>query len=162
MERPCRSDVVTPMGLVQRVTTDFFLEHVLPPLPSGLTAKDMLTTIRRYGKKSQRAITRRGRWRGFPTRPASDTRDEESIFAHFAAVIDIISRAGSSGGRALTAKFVQHLVVPTEGFDHATLPNGCIVSASSDKETWEDITALGWYSKFADSMDSFQVSAPTA
>ena len=149
---------MTPTGLVQRVTTKYFLDYVLPPLPSGLTADDMLSTIRRYGKKSQRLITRRSRWRGFPLDPVFDTRDKQSLFVHLAVVIDAISRAAAAAGHVSTTKLVQHLVEPTQGVKDTTLPNGCMVSRDSDGEAWEDVAAFGWYSKSAECADSFEVS----
>ena len=158
MERPCRSDIVTPSGVMQRVTTEYFLGHVLPQLPSGLTADGMLATIRCYGKKSWRIITQRGRWRGFPSDPVLDTRDKQSLFIHFAAIVDAIFRAGSDCGYASNFEFVQHLVQEQEEPDAATLPDGCVVPLGGDRETWEAIAAFGWYSKSADCEHSLQVS----
>ena len=163
MERLCRPDIVTPVGRAQRVTTSYFLDNVLPPLPSELAVTDILASIRRYGKKSQRLITQQGRWRGFSEDPAKDTRDKQNIFVHFAAIIETISRAGAARGQTSNAKLVQRLVrraeVPEEP-DETTLPDGCIVPIGSDKETWEDIAAVGWYSKAADSAQAFKVSVP--
>ena len=157
MEKACRSDLVTPTGVVQRVTTEYFLNHVLPPLPSGGTADDMLATIRRYGKKNRRFITKRGRWRGFPSDPVSDTRDKQSLFVHFAAVVDAISKAGAATGHVSNAKLIQNLAELTEETKATMLPNGCVVPTGSDGVTWENIAAFGWYSKSADRVHSFQV-----
>ena len=150
MEGTRRSDIVTPSGLAQRVTTEYFLEHILPPLPSELTSTGILTSIRHYGKKSQRLLTQRGRWRGFSTTPASDARDKHAIFVHFAAIVEAIFKAGRDRGFVLNAKFVQHLNHEDKELDSTQLPDGCITSMDGDGKTWEDVAVVGWYSKFGD------------
>ena len=149
-----------PWGRAQRVAPTYFLDHILPSLPSGLSVDDMLASIRRTGKKSQRFITRCGRWRGFSQNPASDTRNKESMFAHFAGMVDAIARAGVARGAQSTMRLAQHLGQEEAPLNDSTLPDGCIIPAGGDNETWEDIAAIGWYSKSADATSTAAVSTP--
>ena len=103
-------------------------------------------------------MTRRRRWRGIPIDPMYDTRDKQSLFVHFAPIVDAISRAGTARGHVPNAKLVQHLAEEANEPSDVMLPDGCIVPVGSDGENWEDITALGWYNKFGDCRDYFEVS----
>ena len=89
--------------------------------------------------------------------PVSDTRDKQSLFVHFAAVVDTISRAAEDHGFVLSSRFVQHLDHDEEEPDAATLPDGCVVALGDNANSWEDRAAFGWYSKSANCIHSFKV-----
>ena len=158
MENLCRSDVEAPFGVAQRVTTQYFLEHILPTLPPKLSVKDLLINLRRSGKKSWRPITQQGCWRGFPDDLEGDPRDKRTTFAHFAAIVKAISAAAATRGYAATMKYTQHLTEEGSALDGASLPDGYITPLGTEEGTWEEITAVGWYSKSYGSANTYAVS----
>ena len=115
--------------------------------------------MQRFGKRSRRLITRCGRWRGFPQSPASDTRKKQAMFVHLAAIIAAIIKAGGTQGFTATMQLAQHLTQVDGSDDAATLPDGCIVPSGNDKDAWESVAAIGWYSKSAEPVHTYTVSA---
>ena len=158
MEDLCRSNVETSTGVAQRVTTQYFFEHVLPALPAGLAVNDVLTTLRRSGKRSHRIITQRGRWRGFSEDPDDDTREKHANFGHFAAIVNAISVATTSRGHAPTMQFTQHLSEQVDEATDAPLPDGYTTPVGAAGKTWADIGVVGWYSQSDDCANTYKVS----
>lgn len=77
----------TPIGPAHEVPVEYFLRHVLPPLHHELDASQILRTLQstRNGA-SNRPITRRDRWRGFPVDPAQSTDSTTRIPQHLADI----------------------------------------------------------------------------
>lgn len=155
----CGSDVVTPLGVAQRVSTEYFCARVLPPLPPGFAMDNVLASIQRTGKRSHRLITQQGHWRGFPDEPQFDTRRKKATFAHLAPIAGAICKAATADGYTPTMQLAQRLAEDDELFDDTTLPDGCIVPMGSSQTAWEDIAAVGWYSKSHDAAHAYRVSA---
>ena len=145
-------------GIVSRVSLDYFLQNILPPLPKGLDIDEVMNTLKRSGvtNKSRRPFAKNGRWTGFAAKYPSDDseRTKEQAFRGFPGVVDAICKAATrrmSGVDPLN-KFVQKIndepYIVEEPMPDDTLPDACIVprgGSGHDAVTWDSVSAVGWY-----------------
>lgn len=141
----------TPLGRATRVSIAYFLDHVLPPLPSTVDPDEVLAKMQRAGKKAGRPITKAGRWWGFATDPARADRCEETSFVHFADMVRAVAKASASNGTNTPRKLLHN---PRQGtWSHlrqdADLPDAYVVSHETSQQgaEWADVCVAGEYRK---------------
>ena len=88
----------TPFGTLTCLPNEYFLQHVLPPLPADIDPKRVLSRMLHSGSKRHRPITKDGRWRGFPKDPKQLKWDHDQPFVNFTAMVNAIAKAGAPRG----------------------------------------------------------------
>ena len=158
-------DLETTVGKVGRVSSAYFVEHVLPLLPEELDVDAVMKAMERAsrGKASLRRVppfAKNGHWRGFAMMsPADGDRKKDKAFKNFPAVIDAIRRTAVSKMQGVepVSKFVQNTNVAEDPALHPadTLPDACIVPRDSNSSTpvaLSMVNAMGWYERYDTSM----------
>ena len=67
MDLRIRSALVTEFGTIGRLSIKYFTDHIFPPLPKGLDGNEVMKTLKRTGKNSNRPFAKNGpleRFRG--------------------------------------------------------------------------------------------------
>lgn len=157
----------TPAGEAIQVTTREFLDTILPPLPGKLDANLVLRRWKRCYKNSssQKPITLKGRWRGFPQDPAASPRSTKTSFKYFVDVVNAI-RMASTTEMAGVSRRLQNNPHPVEMTscdtrDYNSLPDAFLVS-STEKGTqnvdWWDVEVVGEYNKTEDEGEIIEAS----
>lgn len=145
----------TPGGTVHRLPTEYFLQHVLPPLPDGIDPQRVLAKVRRSGTKYRQPITKQGRWRGFAQTPVQANRCEAASFTHFPDIVKSIAKAGAPRGAFPLLKLVEKSVCWPASDPHSTDSNVLellqMYMVQNDvvprKASWSDFAVAGWFSK---------------
>ena len=156
----------TPLGAVHRLPTEYFLQHILPPLPECLDAETIVARIRRSGSRSHRPITKQGRWRGFAQNPAKMDRVEASSFTHFSDIVKAIARAGRADRLLPSLELLERDIYwPVDEArsrepDITSLPDAYMVERGTipREATWSDFSVAGWYHKCGEIEDQEDVS----
>ena len=95
----------TPIGPALKVPIRFFLDHILPPLPSGLLPNKIVMRLEEGGRY-RRHITASNRWRGCSSEPSKLKRPLKKTFDFFFDTVQAIVDAGDEEVRGL-----EHLLV---------------------------------------------------
>ncbi|KAJ3557297.1 hypothetical protein NM688_g1545 [Phlebia brevispora] len=140
----------TPRGTPYEVPLESFIKSVLPPLPSGLVVDEVIRKLEKTGKKSssQKPITRKGRWRGFPVDPESTRVPEETCLRNLEPVFrSILKAAATKTGRRSSLRFQNNPVCVTWSLDRTwdTFPDAFWSRESGC--SWYDIAVSGEYKK---------------
>lgn len=156
--------ISTPMGDAIEVPTKYFLEQVLPPLYPSVDVDKVLAKLKRTGKKSQRAITKAGRWWGFPKDPQLAGHCKRTSFANFPRIVDAIARCGAPKCTKPTVE-IRHSCYhdcTAKERDDGSFPDAYMVlrGASKMDVKWWDIGIVGEYMKEGASTDETVVRKP--
>lgn len=86
----------TPQGDATELSLALFLDNVLPPLADGVVPAQLVDKLMSPHSKSssQKAITSKGRWRGFAQDPADAWQHEQESFRHLKGVVNSILKVG--------------------------------------------------------------------
>ena len=127
--------LATPYGDAVVVPIHFFSEHFLPPLPSHLNLPDVYSALQGDGSASRRAITSKGRWRGFPT---ASRRSKNAFFRNMKAIVEAITNAGAP---ATTLRFRCNRGKNQAQRSEESLPDGYLSfqSNTSTRDSWLDV-----------------------
>ena len=83
---PSTRTIRTPFGLPTRVSTDTFVNTLLPPLPVGLDLEKFINSVKRFKRSDKQMVTRSGRLRGYDkTTPSQLTPDRAFTHLHTCA-----------------------------------------------------------------------------
>lgn len=156
----------TPAGKAVQVTASHFLNTILPPLPEKLDVNQILKRWKRCYKKSssQKPITLRGRWRGFPQDPAASRSSRKTSFKHLLDVFNAIRNA-STVEPAAASRRLQNNPHPVEMSscdtrDYNSLPDAFFLSCAKEPQQadWWDVEIVGEYNKTNDEVEIQEVS----
>ncbi|KAJ3543489.1 hypothetical protein NM688_g5850 [Phlebia brevispora] len=146
----CSKTIPTDIGPATLVSTQYFLEHILPPPHPDLDPEKVLENLRKYKRGSRRAITKAGRWWGFAEDPAK-VRRPKTGFLSFPAIVDAITRCSELEGGNSSLKLLHNDSHIKNSRKHAadTLSDAYMVIPSADrtKVTWADVAVIGEYGK---------------
>ena len=152
---PALEILQTPEGNAVPVSTQWFLDHVLPPLPSDVSAQRVLQKWKAAHKKSssQKPITNHGRWKGFTKDPSLSSASPRSTFKHLCSIVDSITKATSTTTSERTRYLhINPAPVPmlmSDRRDNDSLPDAFFVSRDTEGELdWSDVQVVGEYRKF--------------
>ncbi|KAJ3557299.1 hypothetical protein NM688_g1547 [Phlebia brevispora] len=140
----------TPRGTPYEVPLESFIKSVLPPLPSGLVVDEVIRKLEKAGKKSssQKPITRKGRWRGFPVDPEATRVPEETCLRNLESVFrSILKAAATKTGRRPSLRFQNNPACVTWSLDRTwdTFPDAFWSRESGC--SWYDLAVSGEYKK---------------
>lgn len=145
--------VSTNLGPATVLPTEYFLDHILPPLHSSIDLKKVIQKLKTYGRKSHRPITKAGRWWGFPKNPQDvDHYEGRTAYQHFPRIVRAIAKCGAPKGVKPGLQFVldpEYQNEPDER-QEATLPNAYMVPPEMDASSarWMEISVFGEYDKY--------------
>ena len=145
----------TPGGTLYRLPTEYFLQHVLPPLPRNIDPNRILVQLRRSGSKFHRAITKQGRWRGFSQNPDSTTLREAESFRHFPDIVKAIAKAGARHGLRPSLQLIEKNICWPRSDKRSTEPEQLALpqiymvrhDVIPQEATWGDFAITGWFRK---------------
>ena len=151
-------EVHTEFGSVQRVSVEYFMRCILPPLPERLDASAIMKTLKRGRSGRLGPLTKSGQWRGFAMRsPAQGNRTTEDAFKSFPAIVDAISRTATrrNGGNEPSQAYRQDIKEAENRSEELhlkdTLPDACIIPRhdKSTSVTLDTVCAVGWYKRYS-------------
>lgn len=145
-----------------QVPTQYFLDHVLPPLRSELNPEEALAKIKCLVRTTARAITKAGRWWGFSQEPALANCCEEISFQNFPRITEAIAKYGVSRGVTPCFKLLHNPKrgVKTSDRDDHSFPDAFMVPPRTcqGEVKWSDIGVVGEYKKKRDAFSVRDVS----
>lgn len=125
----------TPAGTATVISLTSFFTHVLPPLRHGLNAEHTVKTLQ---SPSSKAITKRGRWRGFPVDPHASLLPAERLLTHFQAAFDNITESDLQPSLRFFTSDTYVTTSVARGAD--ALPD---VYLSTGSKSWDSIAVCG-------------------
>ena len=145
----------TPVGDAVQVSTQWFLDHILPPPPVTVSAQSILQRWKSGHKKSssQKPITNQGRWKGFPHDPSLSSASGSSTFKHLTDIVVAISKAvpATDSGRTRFLRINPSpvgMVSSRSPRYKDSLPDAFFVSREAGGELdWADVEVVGEYEK---------------
>ncbi|KAF7794453.1 hypothetical protein EIP86_005587 [Pleurotus ostreatoroseus] len=143
--------VRTPTGDATKVTLPFFLNHILPPLPTGLVPTEIVDMLAASpGNSSRKPITAKGRWRGFAQDPADLWQHGNESFRHLKGVVHSILKVS---GHSSSIKFHQTRtgLSSRRGRRDEYLPDALLLDGH--ELGWNSIAAFGELRKGSTSED---------
>ncbi len=150
--------VRTPQGDATQLPLALFLNNVLPPLPTDIDPLRLVHILTSsYPKSSsQKAITSKGRWRGFAQDPAESWQREKESFRHLKGIVHSILKAG---GHPLPVAFYQ---TPSDasssrGRLEQYLPDSLLLSEPD--MCWDNVVTFGELQKHDSDADVQEVRA---
>ncbi len=146
--------VPTSLGPATVLPIGYFLDHMLPPLHPTINLDEVIEKLRTCGKKSQHAITKAGRWWGFPKDPEAVRRYRgRAAYKHFPRIVRDIAKCGAPEGVKPSLQMVHNPEYQsiTERRHEASLPNAYMIPPETDPSggRWADISVIGEYSKYS-------------
>lgn len=147
--------VSTDLGPATVLSTRYFLDHILPPLHPAIDLDEVIEKLKTCGKKSQHAITKAGRWWGFPKDPEVVRRHIKSsaAYKHFPRIIQAIADCGAPEGVEPNLQIVLNPEYQniTERRNEASLPGAYMVPPEkiASGGRWTDISIIGEYDKWS-------------
>ncbi|KAJ3552165.1 hypothetical protein NM688_g4296 [Phlebia brevispora] len=143
--------IQTPHGRAVQIPLASFLHNVLPPLQPGLDPMKVVYTLLRTRKRSYagNAITRKGRWRGFPQDLSKAECPKDISFRSLRNVSRGITRAA---GLKKDSMSLHHNPTPrmlSESRDISSLPDVYFSNSEEKTHNWHDIAVLGELKKAA-------------
>ncbi|KAJ3539526.1 hypothetical protein NM688_g6348 [Phlebia brevispora] len=154
--------IQTPRGRAVQIPLASFLHNVLPPLQPGLDPMKVVNTLLRARKQSSagNAITRDGRWRGFPQDPSKAECPEDISFRPLRNVSRGITRAA---GLKKDPMSFHHNPTPrmlSDRRDISSLPDVYFLNSDEQTPNWRNIAVLGELKKAATFDDIEDVCTP--
>lgn len=148
--------LLTPFGHATQLPVESFLQHVLPPLPDGVSPSKTLGHLVSPTEKSlaQRSITQKGRWRGFPTDPAETKTTQRKLFRNIQNVFSAILQA--SGSSVAPVSFL-HNSPPSQTNatrNSKSFPDLCLARGGN---TWASMITFGELRKTSTQQDIHEV-----
>lgn len=150
--------LLTPFGHATLLPVESFLQHVLPPLPDRISPAQTLGNLVLTAGKSptQRSITQKGRWRGFPADPAKTKTTQRKVFRNIQNVFSAILQA--SGSSVAPVSFL-HNSPPSQTNarrNAKSFPDLCIAHGDN---TWASMLTFGELRKTSTQQDIHEVLA---
>ncbi len=144
--------VSTPLGGAPEVPVQFFLKHFLQPLSPRVDIAKIVSSLKRRGKKGQRAMTDQVRWRRFATDPKLRNDPARIVFAPLKQVAKAILNEGSIRHAVQVLDYrhnpspsVLHCRTRASRSDMYLVPKTC--SRTDPDLRWMDVTVPGEYAK---------------
>ena len=140
----------TPLGDTVQVSTQWFLDHILPPAPCEVSSQDVLRKWKNTYKKSssRKPITNQGRWNGFAQDPALSSASQRSTFKHLTDIVVAVSKAITTTESEQTRRLwinsspVSMVSSRSPRFKDS-LPDAFFVSRADGEFDWPDVEVVG-------------------
>ena len=156
---PSDTLVESRIGDARRVSTQYVLDELLPPLHPRLDVDKVLVTIKRSGKKGRRPITKGGRWRGLAKDLDADHTQKmlaRSKFSSFKDILLATAKAGTLHGAGSPLELAHNRVQGAEFSyeEREALPDTFLVTRELSMDdrmvVTEDVSVAGDYTPLAD------------
>lgn len=155
--------VSTDLGPATVLPTKYFLDHILPPLHPSIDLKQVVARLKTWGKKSQRTITKAGRWWGFPKNPEDLHHEKSAAYQHFTRTVRAIATCGAPENVTPGLQFVLNPEYHETSEDRRdnTLPNVYMVPSETDTSDvrWMDISVFGEFNKYSTAEQNVSATA---